>query len=183
MKTLAIKGHEIPLKITKSGTGRKAVQFTNCIVEDLKKLGIIRDNVEIDVQVLGSKRIPATIEFWYKGYYQRFSYSKAGRFIDNLYMIKELITLEVQEVLNGKKSFEDFLYQFQAETSSKEKSKELINARNLLELSKEESDEKVINDAYKVLARKHHPDLGGDLDKFKEINKAHKLLKKELGHQ
>ena len=34
---------------------------------------------------------------------------------------------------------------------------------------------------YKELAKKHHPDMpSGNLEKFKEINNAHKTLKKEL---
>jgi thioredoxin reductase (NADPH) len=38
----------------------------------------------------------------------------------------------------------------------------------------------VINKSYKLLAKQAHPDLGGDLEKFKEINNAHKMLKREL---
>jgi DnaJ-class molecular chaperone len=35
--------------------------------------------------------------------------------------------------------------------------------------------------AYKSLSRKYHPDMDlGDEKKFKEINDAHKILKKEL---
>jgi len=34
-----------------------------------------------------------------------------------------------------------------------------------------------ISKAYKALAKKHHPDRGGDKDKFQEINEAHDTLK------
>lgn len=33
-----------------------------------------------------------------------------------------------------------------------------------------------IKSAYRKLAKKHHPDLGGDPEKFKEINEAHDIL-------
>ena len=33
-----------------------------------------------------------------------------------------------------------------------------------------------IRKAFKKLAIKHHPDRGGDADKFKEINAAHEVL-------
>lgn len=33
-----------------------------------------------------------------------------------------------------------------------------------------------IRKAFKKLAVKHHPDRGGDADKFKEINAAHEVL-------
>lgn len=35
----------------------------------------------------------------------------------------------------------------------------------------------VIQAAYKALARKHHPDTGGDSDSMREINKAFSVLK------
>ena len=33
-----------------------------------------------------------------------------------------------------------------------------------------------IKSAYRKLAKKYHPDLGGDPEKFKEINEAHDIL-------
>ena len=39
----------------------------------------------------------------------------------------------------------------------------------------------LINKKYKVLAKEHHPDMPmGSTEKFKEINNAHKTLKREL---
>ena len=63
----------------------------------------------------------------------------------------------------------------------KEIANELKEAKNVLGLDSTESDITIINKAYRNLARDHHPDLGGDLDEFKKINKAHKLIKKEMG--
>ena len=41
----------------------------------------------------------------------------------------------------------------------------------------EQSTSADITKAFKDLAKKHHPDRGGDEAKFKEINEAHNTLK------
>ena len=41
----------------------------------------------------------------------------------------------------------------------------------------EQSTSAEITRAFKELAKKHHPDRGGDESKFKEINEAHDTLK------
>ena len=41
----------------------------------------------------------------------------------------------------------------------------------------EQSTSADITKAFKDLAKKHHPDRGGDETKFKEINEAHNTLK------
>ena len=41
------------------------------------------------------------------------------------------------------------------------------------------ADSKTIKKAYRKLAMKHHPDKGGDPEKFKEINAAHEVLSSE----
>ena len=41
----------------------------------------------------------------------------------------------------------------------------------------ETASEKEIKNAFKALAKKHHPDQGGDENKFKEINEAYDTLK------
>lgn len=45
----------------------------------------------------------------------------------------------------------------------------------ILGVSKDASD-KEIKKAFRKLAQKHHPDAGGDEDKFKEINEAYEVL-------
>lgn len=38
------------------------------------------------------------------------------------------------------------------------------------------SDMSVVKRAYRKLAKAHHPDLGGDEAKFKEVNEAYKAI-------
>lgn len=181
MTKVVVKGHEIEVKVTKSAYTRKAVLFANNIVEELKKIGVSRDEIEIDTNILGNKDVPATLEFWTQNQYMRFTYSQARRFIDNLYVIKEVIKREVEEILTGQKELQEFLHQFTGEYSSKKLKTELTEAKKILGVDEDEKNIDVINDAYKKLARKHHPDLGGDNETFQAINKSHKLIKKEMG--
>lgn len=39
-----------------------------------------------------------------------------------------------------------------------------------------DSDQETIKKAFRTLSKEHHPDHGGDEDKFKEINEAHSVL-------
>jgi hypothetical protein len=181
MTTYSVKGHEIEGKITKSAYDRKVVLFANNIIDELKKLNINRDDIEIKVNVLGNKNVPAVIEFWAQGHYGRFSYSVTKRFVDNMYIIMELVKLEVAEVLEGKKQMSEFFHTFESEGDRKEISKDIDEAKRTLGVKEDEKDLEVINKAYKKLAREHHPDAGGDLEEFKKVNKAHKLIKKEMG--
>jgi hypothetical protein len=148
IETVVVKGHTIPVKVTKSAYDRMAVLFANNIVEELKKLGIPRDDIEIETGILGNKRAPAEIEFWNQGRYHRFSYSMAKRFIDNLYIIKELIRLEVEEVNSGRKTMHEFQETFSERMDRKEVSKELAEAKKTLGLDEKETDLEKINLAY-----------------------------------
>ncbi len=89
----------------------------------------------------------------------------------------KVIELEVKEVLEERKSEDDFIRTFSEEDDFKEAR---TKARETLGLNPSEEDIEIINKAYKFLAKKHHPDLGGDIEKFQEVNRAHKILKREL---
>ncbi len=181
MNTYTVKGHEIECKVTKTGFDRKSVVFVNNIVAELKKLGIKRDDIEVKLNVIGNKNYPATLEFWADGHYLRFSYSMTKRFIDNLYIISKLIEIEVNEVLEGKKELYDFYNLFIETENRKDISNEVKQAKLTLGLSEDETDSKIITNSYRKLAREYHPDAGGSIEDFQKVNKAHKLLKKEMG--
>ena len=181
MVKYTVKGHQIEGKVTKAGYERKAVIFANNIVDELKKVGVARHQIDIKTNILGNKNYPATIEFWGGGHYLRFSYAMTKRFIDNLYIISKVIELEVKEVQDGTKNLHDFFHVFAEDGNRKDIAKDLIQAKKDLGLDEDEQNLEVIDKTYKKLARAAHPDLGGSLEEFQKVNKAHKLIKKHMG--
>ena len=54
-------------------------------------------------------------------------------------------------------------------------------ARELLNLDENENDLDVIDKQFKIMARELHPDMeNGSTEKFKKLNEAHKILRKEV---
>ena len=94
----------------------------------------------------------------------------------------ELIKLEVAMVLGGKKELLEFYQTFTEDSNRKTIGKDIAEAKKVLGLNEDEKDLDKINLAYKRLAKEHHPDMeGGSMEEFQKINKAHKLIKKEMG--
>ena len=59
--------------------------------------------------------------------------------------------------------------------------KQRKDARELIGVEEHSTDFDTMTKKYKKLSKEHHPDMpGGDTEKFQAINKAHKILKKEL---
>jgi DnaJ-class molecular chaperone len=52
---------------------------------------------------------------------------------------------------------------------------EMVDLYSVLGVSKN-ADISEIRSAYKQLAREHHPDKGGDPEKFKDLSQAHEIL-------
>ena len=99
-------------------------------------------------------------------------------FLENLYVVSRVIELEVDNLLDNKKTFEEFIREF---TEDKNIDKKRIEARETLGLSRNIMDIELINKKYKILAKEHHPDMPtGSTEKFKTINDAYKTLKREL---
>lgn len=181
MNTYTLKGHTISIKPIKSAYDRKAVLFANTITEALKQLGVHRDDISIETRIRGNSNEAAVVEFWTQGHYLRVSYALTKRFVDNLQVIKQVIQKEVDEVIKGEKTMHEFLETFTENSSRKEISKEVKTAKKTLGLSEDEDDMAIINKKYRELAQLYHPDAGGSMEEFQKINKAHKLIKKEMG--
>jgi len=178
MVKIKAKGYEFELKTVTSGYDRKAVLYANNICDALKKLGLTPDDVKVTTDILGNKNLPAFAEWYFDGHHLQYRYGGCNRFIDNLQIISRVIEMEVNELVLGKKTVADFVYDFTEEKDVKETRN---NARELLGLDPKENNLEVINKKFKELSRELHPDMpNGDLDKFQALNKAHKLLKKEL---
>ena len=104
--------------------------------------------------------------------------NSAKKYVENLYVVIKVIDQEVKALLAGQKTPEEFISAFSERPDVEEKRKE---ARAVLGVEHNVIDIGVINAKYKDLAKKNHPDMpGGDTERFKEINSAHQILKREL---
>ncbi|RJQ20792.1 molecular chaperone DnaJ [Candidatus Woesearchaeota archaeon] len=178
MALLKVKGHEFELHPAKDSFSRRALQSKNAIINSLRKLGIPEHQVEIKLEGAPFRTAPATAEWYLDGHRLYFRYEAAGKFADNLLVIAHVIEREVNLVLSDKKPLDEFISEFREENDVEEQRK---LARETLGLAHDEKDIGTINTRYKELAREHHPDKPtGNAEKFKEVNKAHKILKREL---
>ena len=173
-----IKGHEIIPVVAVSSFDRRGLQYKNKIFTNLRKLGISEDDIEVPLERISIKKAKASVTIWLANQRLYYSYSRSNRFVDNLYIVQKLMELEVEEILNGNKTEQEFCQTF---SEDKEVVVQRIEARELIGVSKDCVDMQEIGQKYKVLAKKCHPDMaGGDHDLFQRLNKAHKLLKREL---
>ncbi|MFH0752054.1 MAG: J domain-containing protein [archaeon] len=176
MTIINVKGHEFSSFQQKGYSARKAIQFKNKIISNLKKLGVKEDDIEIPLETVVIKKVPASASWYQEDNYLYFSY-KNSTFIENLHIVSKIIELETQALLNNKKTKEEFIREFTEDTDIEEKRKE---ARELLGIDENCTDLEEINKKYKELAKECHPDKGGNTEKFQILNRAHKMLKREL---
>lgn len=176
MATIKVRAYEFPAFDMKQASARKALQFKNAIIQNLKKLGISEEQVIVRDDPLVIRKSPASASCYLDGQHLYFSYTSL-RYIENLSVVSQVIEAEVQAILSGKKTKEECIAEFMEEMDIEQKRKQ---ARTVLGLPTDTFDVSAINKAYKDLSKTHHPDMGGDLEVFQQINSAHKTLKKEL---
>jgi len=178
MALIKIKGHEITTITVRDSFNRRAVQFQNNIIELLSKISITEDDIDIPMENVALKKAPASVSWYFDGHHLHYSYSACNKFVENLYVVQKLLELEINALIDGEKTVEDFVLEFREEHDVADRRKD---AREALGLEHDVIDIDVVDKAYKALAKEHHPDKeGGDVLKFKEINHAHKILKREL---
>ena len=178
MTRLKIKGHEFSAFTVKDSPSRRAVQFRNNILSSLRKIGLTEDDVDVEIETLAVKKTPASASWYVDGHHLYYSYNGAAKFVENLYVVSKIIELEVDALLNERKTLHEFIAEFSEDKDIGDKRKE---ARKALGVDEDTLDLNVINEKYKSLAKAHHPDMpNGNMEKFKEINNAHKTLKREL---
>ena len=171
-----IEGHEINMFV-KDSSLRRAEQFKGNIISSLKKLGLTGDDADIPIERFVIKRSPASCAWYFDGHHLYISFN-GGKFIENLYVISKVIEIEINALLNEEKTKEEFVETFAEDKDIEKQRKE---SREILGVSEDCKDIKEINAKYKELAKSHHPDTDtGDTEMFKKINKAHKMLKREL---
>jgi len=173
---ISVKGYEFNIPKIRDSHTRRALRFKNSIIENLRVLGVPEDDVEIEVEPVAIKRVPAKASWWINDSHLHYTY-KGGSYVENLFVVYKLITLEIQAVVEGIKTLQEFIDDFEEEPDVEE---ERQAAREHLGVEEHASLDE-INKAYKKLAKAAHPDMGtGDEHTFKELNKAHKILKREL---
>ncbi len=178
MATIKIKGHEFKDVLAKDSFGRRALQYKNRIISTLKKIGLTDDDVILDLEPVAIKNVQASATWYCEGYRMYYSYKSAKKYVDNLYVVYKVIEFEVADLLEGRKTFEEFLLDFAEKDDVEHTRKE---AREILGVEPDVIDMDIIDKKYKELAKLHHPDMdGGDTEMFKKINNAHKVLKREL---
>ena len=179
MAIIKTKGHEFEMFIVKDSFNRRAIQFMNHIIEALNALGVPESQIDVQMEKFALKNAPASVLWFMDGHRMYYSYEAAPKFVENLYVISKVIALEVDAVIHKRKTIQDFISEFSEEEDIEEQRKE---AREILGVSHDTKDLDAINKRYKALAKEHHPDVStGNLTKFKKINRAHKILKRELG--
>lgn len=176
MIKITLKGHEISTLTIRDSFQRRTVQYQNNIIASLQKLGVKENDIDIPLK-MGLQKVQASVSWYLAGRHLFFSHTGSS-FVENLYLVSKVIELEVNVVLSEEKSFEDFLSGFAEDHNILTQRKE---ARKLLGVTADIIDIEIVNRKYKLLAKSHHPDMGGDLEVFKAINNAHKMLKRELG--
>ncbi|MCK5474426.1 MAG: J domain-containing protein [Candidatus Aenigmarchaeota archaeon] len=175
---IKIKGHEINPVITKVACSRKSQQFKNKIETLLKHIGVSEYDTEIPLEPIAIKKVKASATWWLLGHRMHYSCNTQNKFVDNLYLVFRVIELEINSLISEEQTIEEFIRAF-SEKSDVDVSRK--KARELLGLDEQENDFEIINKKYKDLAKELHPDKPtGNVEKFKELNNAHKILKREL---
>ncbi|MBI4153095.1 J domain-containing protein [Candidatus Woesearchaeota archaeon] len=178
MPLLTIKGHEFNATLARDSYSRRALQYKNNIIETLGTIGVASDDIDLEIEPVAIKNAPASVTWYADGYRLYYSYKAAQRYVDNLYIVSRVIEFEVIHLLEGKKTFEEFLLEFAERDDVEHTRKE---ARKIIGVEENCLDMEIIDKKYKELAKKYHPDMpDGDTEMFKKINNAHKVLKREL---
>ena len=178
MTIIKAKGHEFTSHPIRDSYDRRAQQFRNKIISVLGKIGLTEDDIEVDIEPVGAKSSPASAAWYMDGHYLHYSYNSPRKYVENLSVVFKVLELEVNALISGQKTIHEFISEFSEDKDVKKRRKE---AREVLGVGHDVLDMNIIDTNYKNLAKQYHPDMpGGDAVKFKEINHAHKILRREL---
>ena len=174
-----IKGEEFREIKVKDSYTRRALQFKNNIIKSLKVFGLTEDDVEVPLERMPMKEAQAMASWWMLDDHLFFSYGGCAKFVENLAMVAKVIAYFADRLEDGEITKAKFKELFSEDHDILKQRKK---ARAALGFDEKESDFDLMHQKYKKLAKEHHPDMpGGNVEKFKEVNNAHKILRKELG--
>lgn len=173
-----LKGYEFNAISIRDSFNRRAQRFKNKIISTLRIIGLTEDDICVDLEPVAIKRVPASASWYLEGFRLHYSYKAGTKYVENLYVVMKIIEFEVNAVAEGKKTIDQFIRDF---TEEKDVEEERKAARELLGVDSETLDLDHISKEYKRQAKDLHPDMpNGDTEKFKALNRAHKILKREL---
>jgi len=178
MVNIQLKGNSFNVSFAGRSSSRHVSLFRNQIMNALKQVGVPSGHIKIEEDVFPLLKRGAEV-YWYVNerncYY---SYNRQEKYVDNLQVIARLLEQEVAKLILEEKTMDEFIHDFKEEDDLEEKRKE---ARILLNVPESEKDLEIIDRQFKSMAKEAHPDMpNGDTERFKQLNEAHKLLKKEL---
>jgi hypothetical protein len=178
MAVVIIKGREYAPIIIRDSFNRRATQYVNMITTRFKKAGLSEDDFDIPHEAVAFRKAPASVSWYVDGRHLHYSFNGCAKYVENLYVVMKVMEKELDAVFNNEQTLEEYVEKFAEQRDIVTARKE---ARETLGVPENSIDIDEINRAYKKLAVEHHPDKeGGDVEKFKKINNAHKLLKREL---
>lgn len=173
-----IKGYEFKEVVVKNSYNRRALHFKNQIINNFKIFGLTEDDVEIPLESIAIKKAMASAEWYLEDKHLFFSYNGSSKFVENLGMVVQVIGHFTTLLIEGGITLDKFFDEFEEKRDVIE---QRVNARKILEVSEDSIDFELIHKNYKKLSKEFHPDMpNGNTEKFKTINVAHKILKREL---
>lgn len=122
MAKLSLKGYEFEDVSVKDSFNRRELAFTNNIIRTLKQIGVDEDQIEVSHETLPLTKKPACVSWYHKERHHYYSYS-GKRFVDNLFIVNKIISLSVLDVIEARKSYEDFSLDFLEEIDVEDKGK------------------------------------------------------------
>jgi len=171
-----IKGHEFKEITIRDSYNRRALQYKNQIISFFKVLDLTEDDVEVPLENIAFRKEQASVSWWIWDYHLFYSYNGSGKFVENLAMVAKVVEHFIHELVEDEITLEEFVKLFSEE---KDVIKRRQEAREILGVDKESIDFEEIDRNYKKISRETHPDMpSGDTERFKKINNAHKLLKR-----
>ena len=176
MALMKLRGCEFEFAPVRDSFNRRALAFKNGIIQALKSLGVKEDDLDVNMEPLAIAKKEAFASWYVEGRFYYYSCSQF-RFVDNMFIVNKVLTMSIANVLSGRTPVEDFLNDFQEESDVREKRAE---AREYFGLP-ETFTMPEVDLMYRKISKDLHPDMpGGDVDKFKKLNEAHKILKREF---
>ena len=175
---VTIKGHEFRQITITNSYDRRAMQYRNKIISTLKSIGLTEDDMDIPLETRAMKKEQASVAWYMWDDHLFFSYNKCSKFVENLAMVSVVIDYFINLVNERQLTPEEFIKMFAEDEDIIKKRKE---AREVLGVEEKSNDFSVIHKNFKKLSKELHPDMpAGDTERFKKINVAHKILKREL---